>query len=254
MPQLNAICRYPVKGLGPDRLDRVELSAGQTLPFDRAWAIENGEGAFDAANPAHVKKKNFLMLAGQAALARAACRFDAAGHALTVSFAGEPDITLTLDDASTHARLFERLQTLLGDEVRGRLRIVRAPGQAMTDIPQPFISLINLASVRDLADRCGVELDPVRFRGNLLIDGLEPWAEFDWVGQEITIGSTRLTGQSRIRRCAATSVNPATAERDLDLPAALMAHYGHADCGIYLDINEGGSVATGDAVQISRQA
>tara|TARA_R110000868_G_scaffold53744_5_gene168561 strand:+ start:557 stop:1318 length:762 start_codon:yes stop_codon:yes gene_type:complete len=253
MPQLNAICRYPVKGLGSDRLDQVELSAGQTLPFDRAWAIENGEGAFDPAHPGHVKKKNFLMLAGQAALARAACRFDAAGHALTVSFAGEPDITLTLDDASTHARLFERLQTLLGD-VRGRLRIVHAPGQAMTDIAQPFISLINLASVRDLAQRCSIELDPLRFRGNLLIDGLEPWAEFDWVGQDIMIGSSRLTGQSRIRRCAATSVNPATAERDLDIPAALMAHYGHADCGIYLAITQGGRVATGDAVQISRQA
>lgn len=248
MPQLSAITRFPVKGFGPDRLERVEPGAGQTLPHDRAWAIENGPGDFDPAHPAHVKKKHFLMLARQAGLAQLACRFVAETEAFTVRFPHSDEITIALDDAASHAPLFARLEALLGDEVRGALRIAHAPGQALTDIPDPFISLINAASVRDLEARTGHAIDPLRFRGNLLIDGLEPWAEFGWIGRDVLIGDARLHGQSRIRRCVATNVNPATAERDIDLPAALMAHYGHADCGIYLSVEAGGVVAVGDGV------
>jgi uncharacterized protein YcbX len=249
MPQLTAITRFPVKGFGPDRLDRIQLSAGRTLPHDRAWAIENGPGDFDPARPAHVKKKHFLMLARQAELAQLACRFDAAGEAFTLRFPDGAELTVAVGDTASHAPLFARLKTLLGEEVRGTLRIAQVPGLALTDIPDPFISLINAASVRDLEARSGHATDPLRFRGNLLIDGLEPWVEFDWIGRDVRIAGVRLHGQSRIRRCAATNVNPATAERDIDLPAALMAHYGHADCGIYLSVEAGGNLAVGDDVE-----
>src|SRR5471032_928655 len=40
--QIAGIYRYPVKGLTPEQLPRVALSAGQTLPADRRFAIENG--------------------------------------------------------------------------------------------------------------------------------------------------------------------------------------------------------------------
>ena len=85
MPQLTAITRFPVKGLGPDRMDAVGLQAGKVLPDDRRWAIENGPGPFDADNPGHVKKKHFLMLAGQAELARLDCRYEDAGQRLSVA-------------------------------------------------------------------------------------------------------------------------------------------------------------------------
>ena len=61
-PHLARLYRYPVKGLSPERLDRVEVTSGETLPFDRAYAIENGPGRFDAAAPRHLPKVNFLML------------------------------------------------------------------------------------------------------------------------------------------------------------------------------------------------
>jgi uncharacterized protein YcbX len=48
---LASLYRYPVKGLTPEPMQRVALAAGETLPFDRAWAIENGPGRFDAAHP-----------------------------------------------------------------------------------------------------------------------------------------------------------------------------------------------------------
>ncbi len=248
LPQLTAIHRFPVKGLGPDRLDFIEVSAGQTLPHDRAWAIENGPSPFDPQAPGHVKKKHFLMLAGQAELTRIACEYIAHSCEFRCNFPEGHRISVTLDDPDTHAPLFDQLTRLLGDQIRGPLRLVHAPGQAMTDIPQPQISLINLASVRDLAEKTGHALDPLRFRGNLLIDGLPAWSEFDWVGKTIRIGEIGMKAESRIGRCTATSVNLETGSRDIDLPKALFEHYGHTHCGVYLTVLDDGGLRTGDRV------
>ena len=251
MPQLTAISRFPVKGLGPDRLDHVVLTAGAALPMDRAWAIENGPSPFDDAAPQHVKKKHFLMLAGQAELARLSCRYMPEDGRYSVSLDGGTAITITLDDPSTHAALFDCLRALLGEAVREPLRLVHAPGQAMTDIPQPQISLINAASVRDLSERAGLSLDPLRFRGNLLIDGLAAWEELELLGRSVRIAGVECRVESRIRRCAATSVDPALGLRDTDVPAALFEHYGHMDCGVYLSVLEDGLITPGDPVSLA---
>lgn len=248
MAQLTAITRFPVKGLGPDRLETADLTAGRTLPHDRQWAIENGPGPFDPDNPGHVKKKHFLMLAGQAELARLACRYDAAAHQFEVTLDDNRTISVSLDDPDTHKPLFDALATLLGDAVRGPLRIVHAPGQAMTDIPEPHLSIINAASVRQLSEKTGHDLDPLRFRGNLLIDGPAPWSEFDWIGRTLQIGAARLRVQRRIRRCAATSVDLQRGVRNIDVPKALFEHYGHMDCGVYASVETGGRISSGDPV------
>ncbi len=250
MPQLTAITRFPIKGLGPDPLTRVQLNAHQTLPMDRAWAIENGPSPFDDAAPGHVKKTYFLMLAGQAGLARLKCRFSAGAGTYAVSLDGAQAITILLDNPATHRPLFDVLRALGGDSIRGPLRLVHAPGQAMTDIPHPQISLINAASVRAVAEKAGQTLDPLRFRGNLLIDGLAPWEEFDLVGHEIRIGGVACRVESRIRRCVATSVDPERGEPDTDVPATLFEHYGHMDCGVYLSVLEDGEIALGDPVSL----
>ena len=61
-PRVTALYRYPVKGMTPAPLDRVRLEPGATMPFDRAYAIENGAGRFDPDNPRHLPKINFVML------------------------------------------------------------------------------------------------------------------------------------------------------------------------------------------------
>ena len=42
-------------------------------------------------------------------------------------------------------------------------------------------------------------------------------------------------------RCAATEVDPDTGIRDLPIPRTLMQTYGHADCGVYAEVIEGGA-------------
>ena len=65
-------------------MSRVALAPGAPLPLDRAWAIENGPGRFDAASPRHVPKTSFLMLMRNERLATLESRFDEATRTLTI--------------------------------------------------------------------------------------------------------------------------------------------------------------------------
>jgi hypothetical protein len=103
--------------------------------------------------------------------------------------------------------------------------------------------------VEELENAAGAPVDPLRFRGNLHIEGWPAWREFDLLNQVVAIGpSARLKVVKRIVRCAATEVDPATGIRDLPIPRTIMDTYGHMDCGVYAEVIEGGEIAIGDAV------
>ena len=91
----------------------------------------------------------------------------------------------------------------------------------------------------------GVPVDPLRFRANVYFEGAPAWSEHDWIGSEISLGAVPLRVISPITRCAATQVNPVTAERDLDIVAALERAFGHINMGVYAEVVAAGEVAVG---------
>jgi uncharacterized protein len=110
------------------------------------------------------------------------------------------------------------------------------------------LSVINLATVRELEGFVDRTIHPLRFRANVYVDGLDAGAELDWVDREVRIGPMRFRGALRTRRCAAIDVNPLTAARDTHLPKAIMRQFGHPDLGVYLEVLEDGRVSVGDEV------
>ena len=96
----------------------------------------------------------------------------------------------------------------------------------------------------------GVALEPIRFRANFYIEDMPEWLEFEWIGKLLKIGDARLKVVSRTVRCAATMVNPATGERDVNVPAALKKNFGHLDLGVYAEVLEGAEVAEGAPVRV----
>ena len=244
-----AIFRHPVKGFTPEALDTVALAPGQGFPFDRLWAVENGPSGFDPAAPAFVPKQKFTVLAQIAKVAAARTRYDAATGVLHVTAPDAPEIAVRLDDPAGREAFAAWLTELLGEDVRGVLRVVEAPGDwRFTDHPLGQVSIVNLASVRDLGQRMGVELDPLRFRANLYVEGWPAWAENQWTDRDLMVGWARAKVFKPIVRCAATHVDPTTAERDLDVVKALFDNYGHMHCGIYVRVTSPGAVGLGDAV------
>lgn len=245
-----ALYRYPVKGLTPEPLERVRLGPGETFPFDRAWAIENGPSGFDPAAPRHLPKANFLMLMRNERLAALDARFDDAAATLTIRRGGRVLAEGRLDTGEGRRAIEAFFDDYAADELRGPAKVLHVDGFSFSDVPAKVVSLINLASVRDLGARLGVAVNPLRFRGNIHVEGLPAWAELDLIGKRIAVGDVVLEGVDRIVRCAATNVNPATAERDLAIPRSLLEFYGHGDCGAYLRVVEGGELRTGAGVRI----
>ena len=255
MTAIEAMYRYPVKSLSPESVERTTLSPGEGLPLDRAFALAHGSTDFDPAHPRHLSKRKFLNLMQNEKLATLTTRFDEAARELTIVRDGK-QVAKGQVDQPVGRRLIEQFfAAYMAGDVRGSPRLVQAPGHSFSDVPFKCLSLINLASVRDLERIAGAAIDPLRFRGNLYVDAGTPWIEFDWCGREIEIsgaeGPVRLRGLDRIERCAAIDVDPVSGARDLHLPKALQRGYGHVDMGIYARVVTGGAVAVGNTISIS---
>jgi uncharacterized protein YcbX len=249
--RLDALYRYPVKGLSPEALTAAALPANGSLPADRLYAIENGPSGFDPTAPDHLPKIEYLMLMRNQRLARLDARYDEATTALTLRVAGDIAAHGRLDRPDGRAAIESFLASFCVDELRGPPRILTAPGWRFMDSRKGFVSLINLASVAALEERLGVPVDPLRFRGNLHVSGLEAFEEFDLVGRVLRIGpGVRVEITHRIDRCAATDVDPVSGLRDLNLVATLERAYGHHDCGVYARVLTGGTIAPGQRIMV----
>lgn len=249
-----AINRHVVKGLTQESLPRVELRAGHGLPNDRRYAFALADTPFDERNPAPLPKTKFLTLARFERLAALTSRFDDAAERLSLHHADRLVAEGRLDEPADRSAFEDALHQFMGETIGGRPRLVAAPGHRFTDVsvrsPEMMeaISLVNLASLRELESRIGRRVDPVRFRANLLVEGLDPWVERDWVGRDVSIGGVSCTGAMCIRRCPATEVNPKTAERDIAVPAELRAHFDHVEMGVYLHVRSDGIIERQSAV------
>ena len=252
MARIDAIYRYPVKGFSPERLARVTLSARATLPLDRAYAVENGPSNFDPQKPQYFPKIRFLELMRNARLAALRTSFDEESHVLSIRHQDHETARGDLRTAEGRAVIERFLAGYCADELRGPPKVLNAPSHSFSDVAKKVVSIINLASVAELENAAGAPVDPLRFRGNLHVAGWPAWHEFSLMGSQIAIGPrVRLKTVKRIVRCAATEVDPDTAIRDLPIPRLLMDTYGHADCGIYAEVVEGGEIASGDTIEAS---
>ena len=245
---LARICRYPVKGLSAEPLARVALEPGAGLPGDRRFALHVGNEPFEPEAPAWQPKTNFLMLMRHERLARLATDYDEATGVLTIRRDGKPVAHGNLAEPTGRTVIEQFFAAFMSGAVSKVPKLVEAQGHMFSDTPARVVSLIGLASLKDLERVAREPVDPIRFRANFYVDGLAPWEELGWVGLEIAIGAARGRVVKRIGRCAATNVNPQTGARDMNVPLALQEGFRHADCGVYVEILAGGTVAVGDAV------
>jgi GntR family transcriptional regulator / MocR family aminotransferase len=248
--RIDSLYRYPVKGLSPERLESVQVAAGEGFPLDRVYALLRTDAAFDRGAPAWLPKANFVMLMLHEQVAALKTRYAVEGGLLHIRTPDGHERSFALDDADGRNALGEFFLGYLPKRLATPPRLVNAPGHQFTDKEEKFVSLINLASVRELEKRWDVSLDPLRFRANIYIDDAEPFRELDWVGREIRLGDTSAEVVARNGRCAATNVNPATGVRDRDVPGRLRSDFGHKDLGVYLKVTHAGLMKKGDAVEV----
>jgi uncharacterized protein YcbX len=247
---IRGLYRYPVKGLSPEVMTQMALSAGEAAPFDRAYAIENGPGRFDPEHPQHLPKINFLMLMRDERLATLKTHFEESTHTLTILRDGKQVARGQLSTPLGRKMIEQFLAAYMRAELRGAPKIVSAQGHTFSDMAAKCVHIISLDSLRELERALAAPLNPLRFRPNIVIEGLNAWEELKWVGNTISVGDARLHVFSRTQRCAATDVDPDTGKRDTAIPAVLQRTWGHSDFGVYAEVTRGGTIAVGDAIVV----
>ncbi len=242
------IYRYPVKGLNAERLGHVALAPGEGLPHDRRFAIAHGSTQFDPKTPEWLPKTHFYMLMRDDKLAQLRVTFDEASGDLAIQRAGKQVVHAKASEPLGRTVIEQFFAGFLGTAERGAPKLLEAPGHMFCDVREKCVSLVNLASVKDLERVVRQPVHAARFRANLYLSGLPAWAEFDWPGHEIALGGARLRVMDPINRCAAINVNPETALRDTNILLALRRGFGHTNMGVYAEVISGGTLAEGDAL------
>ena len=216
--RLTQIWRHPIKSLGRERLGGVALRPNACLPHDRRWAVTHDRAKVgDGDGWAHCA--NFLRCATGPGLMAITASLNEASDTVTLDHPQAGQLVLNPEDQNDVSRLIGWLSGIWPADRPAPTGIHTHATGSLTDQSEPFVSLHNHASHRAVEERVGMDLSVHRWRGNLWIEGLAPWQEFEWIGQEVRIGSAILQVEERIGRCKATMANPETGIRDADVEA-----------------------------------
>ncbi|MEM8570758.1 MAG: MOSC domain-containing protein [Pseudomonadota bacterium] len=249
--RVSSLWRHPIKAHGAEPLTASAFVIGETMPWDRVWAIAHeASKVAESADTDWVPCANFSRGAKSPSLMAVRARTDEASGRIALEHPDAMPIEVDLDNPSDAAKLIEWVLPLSNQKRALPKTVVRTKSAGLTDSKFPSIAILNKASLSELSAAAGQDLAEERFRGNIWLDGLEPWQEFDFLDRSLKIGSAEFVVRERITRCMATASNPATGRIDLDTLRLLEANWGHQDFGIYAEVTQSGQVRVGDAAQL----
>ena len=112
------------------------------------------------------------------------------------------------------------------------------------------VSLLNIQSINDFEKKVNKKIETSIFRGNICIDGIDPWKEREWIGKTIKINNVSFKVEKNIPRCVAINLKPQTDDNSFDLLQSLKKIYNHFDMGIYLTALDDGEINIKDKINI----
>jgi len=112
------------------------------------------------------------------------------------------------------------------------------------------VSLLNIQSINDFQKKIERNVESSIFRGNICIDGIEPWKEREWIGKIIKINNVSFKVEKNIPRCVAINLKPQTDDNSFNLLQSLKKTYNHFEMGIYLTVLNDGQINIGDSISI----
>ena len=246
MATLTHIFRHPIKSHGREQLEKVTLSAGKTMPFDRKWAVAHDAAKADGSVWAPCQ--NFSRGAKTGSLQAIDATLDEGAGEITLTHPKLGEISFRPDD--NPSEFLDWIMPIMDPNRALPERIIAVPDRGMTDTDYPSISLNNLASHKALEGHFGQALTFQRWRGNLWFEGLEAWEEEAWIGKRLRLGSAEFEIRESIVRCLATTIDTTTGVRDVDTLSALDAMRGAKIFGTYAEIVKSGEISLGDTLEV----
>ena len=112
------------------------------------------------------------------------------------------------------------------------------------------VSLLNTQSINDFENKTNKRIETSIFRGNICIDGVEPWKERDWIGKTIKINNVLFKVEKNIPRCVAINLKPQSDDNSFNLLQLLKKNYNHFEMGIYLTALDDGEINIENTVDL----
>lgn len=143
---------------------------------------------------------------------------------------------------------FDVADPALAAELGPAVRVIKQDRGVFDTFP---LSLITTQTIARLGEMVGARLEVERFRPNILVEaaGDAPFAEDTWVGSLLRIGSLHLRVDKRDGRCAVTTIDPVTTERNPAILRAIVQE--RQGClGVYGTTVEPGRIAVGDPIVV----
>jgi uncharacterized protein len=227
-PSLLQIRRYPVKSMGGEALERVDIDA-RGLVGDRQYAVVDADGRLAAGKDSR--------------------RFRRRDEVFAYAAATGPDGTVRVrrgDDTWTvgDPGLDDELSARFGDPVRVLTE------QGVPHFDAGSVSLVGTASLDWCARELGVDADHRRLRANLLVETAEPFEEETWIGREVRVGDALLRPVERVERCRTIDL----AQDGLGTTTSWLKALGGSRelcVAVYADVVAVGSLAVGAPVQVA---
>ncbi len=285
-----ALWRFPVKSMGGERLESVEVGE-RGIVGDRAFAlIETLTGRVVSAKSA----KLFPGVLNCKASYVEQPRLDG----------GAPAVQITLPDGTRVRSDSADVDRVLSDHFGRALRLARvappdftidqyhpdiegasAPADREAVRPQPLgaalfaamgspspvpegsffdvfpLSLLTTSTLARLGElQPHSRFDVRRFRMNIIVDAAEPGlVENDWIGRQLVLGGARIQVTLPDPRCVMTTLAQDELPQDNDILRALVRHntvqvgdIGQFPCaGVYAVIGRAGTIRSGDRVALA---
>lgn len=248
MPAVARISITPVRTFRLSHPQEVELTARGVVQ-NRGFLLVDGDG----------KRLRSSLTIWRAPVS---AEWDSAGERLRVEVdgevfegsalpAGEP-IVVESSDRQVSVRALEGPWTEALSALHGSpVRIARPdrPGE----LQSAPVTLVSRGSLARLEREAGQPVDPRRFRMLFDLDGCSEHEEDTWAGRRVRIGDAVVRVGIGVGRCAVTTRDPDTGERDLDTLRILRSYREHLPdgeipFGVYAEVEEPGIVRVGDEV------
>lgn len=218
-----ALRRYPVKSMGGESLDAVELGL-RGIVGDRWFAVEDGNGHFASGKRTRrFRRHDDVFRYSATTLRNGSVEVNANGRRWRV---GDP-------------ALDEELTAALGTSVRV------TPEATVPHQDAGAISLVTTATLQWCAERLGVDADPRRLRVNVVLESDEAFIEEQWLGSTLTVGDAMLRCAATTERCRMIDI-PQDGVRPRQRWLKPLAQQRDMRLGIYADVLRPGRISVGD--------
>ncbi|ARU56564.1 Fe-S protein [Oleiphilus messinensis] len=260
--QVTGLNRFPVKSLAAIESEAVEIDSFG-VKGDRRWMMVDEQGKFITQ-----RQKPELSLIS----------VNEVGHEIQITLpGGMRSVTLSPEEVAVSERVTvwsDQVNALvyqgdanhiLSDYLDAPVRFVYMPETTFRQVDRTYFAadqrvsfadgfpllLLNEASLAELNGRLSTPVPISRFRGNIIIDGVEAFEEDGW--KSIQIGDLQFDLVKPCSRCVMTTVDSSTGKKGRE-PLMTLSTYRKNDYGICFGQNMvqrgTGVIRLGDRVEV----